>query len=70
VYRKTCLDPMRAAIARNDLRMISFHPEVRVRMVEPNETEKFDPQHSSMWNVNTPEELKRANAFLETSVKE
>lgn len=64
VYRKTCLEPMHAAIARNDLRMIAFHDAVRVRIVKPSEIETFDPHHSSMWNVNTPEELKRANAFL------
>ncbi len=64
VYRKTCLEPMRSAILQNDLRMISFHDAVRVKIVEQTEIEKFDPQHFSLWNVNTPEELERASVFV------
>lgn len=63
VYRKTCLPPMRDAILQNDLRMISFHDAVRVKIVEQCEIEKFDPQLVSLWNVNTPEELARAKNF-------
>lgn len=64
VYRKTCLTPMREKILQNDLRMISFHDAVRVKIVEQTEIEKFDLQHFSFWNVNTPEELERAQAFI------
>ncbi len=60
LYKKTCLPPMRDAILKSDLRMISFHDAVQVRVVEQTEIEKFDPQHLSCWNVNTPEELVRA----------
>lgn len=60
VYRKTCLAPMRDAILKNDLRMIAFHNAVRVKIVEQTEIATFDPQHFSLWNVNTPEELERA----------
>ncbi len=63
VYRKTCLPPLREKILQNDLRMISFHDAVRVRIVEQAEIDKFDPQHVSLWNVNTPEELERAKTF-------
>lgn len=66
-YRKTCLAPMRDAIARNDLRMISFHDRVRVRVVEQAEIEKIDPKLNSFRNVNTPEELERAELFLRES---
>lgn len=67
VYRKTCLEPMRAAIMRNDLRMISFHENVRVRIVRAIEIDVFDPQHTSLWNVNTPQELARAETWLAQS---
>lgn len=60
VYRKSCTEPMRQAIARGDLRMISFHDAVRVRVVEQPEMDPFDLQHLSFWNVNTPEELSKA----------
>lgn len=64
VYRKTCLAPMREAIQQNDLRMISFHNTVHVRIVEQTELEPFDPNFLSFWNVNTPQELQRAEAFV------
>lgn len=64
VYRKTCLTPMRDAIARGDLRMISFHEFLRVRIVQQTEVEVFDPQFLSFWNVNTPDELARAERCL------
>ena len=64
VYRKTCLAPMREAIVRNDLRMISFHDAVRVRIVEQSELQDVDPKFFSFWNVNTPQELQRAQAFV------
>jgi molybdopterin-guanine dinucleotide biosynthesis protein A len=63
LYRKTCLAPMREAIGRNDLRMISFYEGLRVKIVEQGEIERFDPEHLSFWNVNTPEELNRAQEF-------
>lgn len=66
VYSKNCLAPMENAIQRGDLRMISFHADVRVRVVPQREIDKFDPQHISFWNVNTPEELIRAGAYLES----
>ncbi len=64
VYRKTCLTPIRDALERNDFRMISFHDAVRVRVVSLSEIEKFDPQHISLWNINTPEEFARARTFF------
>jgi molybdopterin-guanine dinucleotide biosynthesis protein A len=64
VYRKTCLEPMREAIERSDLRMISFHAAVRVNVVPQAEVERFDLQHLSFRNVNTPEELERATELL------
>jgi len=64
VYAKTCLSAMEQAIRREDLRMISFHDAVRVRIVEASELDSRDPQRLSFWNVNTPGELARAEEFL------
>lgn len=66
VYSKSCLALMADAIQRGDLRMISFHDAVRVRVVQAAEIDEFDPKHISFWNVNTPEELVRAEAYLES----
>lgn len=57
VYSRRCLEPMREAIARDDLRMISFHQSLRVRILKQSEFEEFDPLHLSVFNVNTPQDL-------------
>ena len=64
VYSKRCLPAIEERLHADDLRAISFHDAVRVRVVEPAEVERFDPKHLSFINVNTPEDLKLANAIV------
>ena len=60
VYARTCLAPIRAALDAGRMRMISFFPDVPVRFVDEPEIDRFDPQHLSFFNVNTPEDLEQA----------
>ncbi|MFQ5343261.1 MAG: molybdenum cofactor guanylyltransferase [Anaerolineae bacterium] len=60
IYCKRCLEPIERAIGRGDLRAIAFLPEVRVRFVGRQEIARFDPEHCSFFNANTPEELRYA----------
>jgi len=60
VYARACLGPIRAALEAGRRRVISFFPEVRVRYVDEPEINRFDPQHLSFFNINTPEDLERA----------
>ncbi len=69
VYAKTCLPAMEARIREGDLRLIGFHDDVRVHVVEPAEVDRFDPQHLSFFNANTPEDLEVARAFVAQSIK-
>jgi molybdopterin-guanine dinucleotide biosynthesis protein A len=64
VYSKKCLTPIESALQNGDRRMISFHPAVRVRIVTQIEIEQFDPNHLSLFNANTPEELARAQTII------
>ncbi len=57
VYTKTCLRPIEDSLKRGDRRIIAFFPEVRVRYVEQEEIDAFDPHHLSFFNINTVEEL-------------
>lgn len=57
IYCKQCLGPIEKAIRRGDLRTIAFLPEVNVRFVGRREIDRFDPEHRSFFNANTPEEL-------------
>lgn len=65
LYSKRCLEPMRARLLANDLRIINFFDQVRVRVVEPEEIARFDPQGLSFLNVNTPEDLRAALRLLQ-----
>jgi molybdopterin-guanine dinucleotide biosynthesis protein A len=61
VYRRaTVLEAIRAALARGEQRMISYFPSVRVREVEPSEWQAVDAAGLAFFNVNTPEDLARA----------
>jgi molybdopterin-guanine dinucleotide biosynthesis protein A len=60
IYSKRCLEPMRARLLADDLRIINFFDEVRVRVVEPDEVARFDPQMLSFINVNRPSDLAMA----------
>ncbi len=60
VYSKNCLAPMLARLQADDLRMIGFHDAVRVRVVSVDEVNRYDPQHWSFFNMNTPTDLQVA----------
>ena len=55
-YRRTCLPAITAAIYRNDKRVLSFFPGVRIRYVTAEEVAAIDPAFRSFRNVNKPED--------------
>ncbi len=54
---------MAAAINRGDLRAIAFHEAVRVRVVPEAELGAFGDPARMFFNVNTPDDLVRANGM-------
>jgi molybdopterin-guanine dinucleotide biosynthesis protein A len=60
VYSKTCLAAVDAAIKNGKRRVISFFDDVRVRIVQPSEVKRFDPEYKSFINVNTPDDYQKA----------
>lgn len=57
VYSKGCLIPIENLFKRDSLKIIEFFPSVRVRYVEAEEINKFDPRHLSFFNINTEKDL-------------
>jgi molybdopterin-guanine dinucleotide biosynthesis protein A len=49
---------------RNDLRIVDFFHQVRVRYIEELEIKKFDPHMRSLINVNTEEEMEAMREIL------
>jgi molybdopterin-guanine dinucleotide biosynthesis protein A len=62
--RSGCLAAVQAALTAGQMRMISFLPAVRVRYVPETEWARFDPQHRSFFNINTPADLAQAEQLL------
>jgi molybdopterin-guanine dinucleotide biosynthesis protein A len=62
VYRRDAvLEAIRAALARGEQRMISYFGSVRVREVGESEWRSASPDGRAFFNVNTPEDLTRAD---------
>ena len=64
VYAKACLAPMERLLEQGVLSIREIFGLVRVRYVEAEEIDRFDPSHLSFFNVNTESELARARALL------
>lgn len=61
VYRReTCLPLVKKAVEAGKWRLISWFPAARVIILEPDEVMRIDPDQRAFWNLNTPEEFRRA----------
>jgi len=64
VYSQKCLPFMEDLLQEKNLKIIDFFPKVKKREVTTEEILPFDPQLVSFLNVNTPEDLARAEDLL------
>lgn len=64
VYRRTCAIPIRRALDAGERRVISFFPDVRLRVVEAAEAKAIDPDPWCFFNVNTSDDLAEAERRL------
>lgn len=65
VYSGRCTRVIEKRIAAGSLRIIDFFPDVRVRQVTAEELAEADPEGRSVWNLNTPDDFRKAEALLE-----
>jgi molybdopterin-guanine dinucleotide biosynthesis protein A len=64
VYGKACLPVIEDLVGQGRKRIVDLLGRVRVRYVEQAEIDLLDPQQLSFFNVNTPEDLARAQDLL------
>jgi molybdopterin-guanine dinucleotide biosynthesis protein A len=58
IYRREiCLPAIESAIGSNQWRLISWFPQVKVRIFQSDEIKPYDPSGLAFWNLNTPEEF-------------
>ena len=64
VYRRSAAQ-VRQMLAEDCLRLQSLFERVKTRRVGPDELRDVDPRLESLWNINTPEDLRAAESGLE-----
>ena len=61
VYRReTCLPAVKAAIDAGKWKVISWHQDINLQILVPEEIKRLDPHGTAFENPNTPEDFKMA----------
>jgi molybdopterin-guanine dinucleotide biosynthesis protein A len=60
VYRRSVLPLLAGQLARGELRPVHLFDKVRLRRIDEDEIRRFDPEGSSFFNMNTPEDYAEA----------
>jgi molybdopterin-guanine dinucleotide biosynthesis protein A len=60
VYSKNCLAPIQELLDQNELRISRLFGMVKVRYIDEDDIDSFDPEHLSFFNVNSQIDLDRA----------
>ena len=67
IYRReTCLPAIESAIDADQWKVIAWFPQVKVRVLTPDEVRQYDPSGLAFWNVNTPEEFSKAETIAQS----
>ena len=64
VYSTDCIDIIEQMIQQNDLKVRNLLGQIRVRYIGQDEIDHYDPDHLSWFNINTPDDLKRAGEIM------
>lgn len=60
VYSKNCLASIDSLLKRGILNIARLFSMVKVRYLETEDIDRFDPKHLSFFNINTEADLRRA----------
>ena len=60
VYSKNCSGPIQDLLEQNELRIDKLFSMVKVKYVEEEEINRFDPKHLGFFNINNRDDLERA----------
>jgi molybdenum cofactor guanylyltransferase len=60
IYSKNCIAPIESMFEEGKRVIIDIIKHVKVRYVEADDIDKFDPRHLSFFNINTQDELDMA----------
>jgi len=64
LYRRaTCLPICEQALRNDQRKLIAWFPQVKTRILQPDELRSCNPAGLAFWNLNTPAEFARAEAL-------
>jgi molybdopterin-guanine dinucleotide biosynthesis protein A len=69
VYSKNCLAPIQEILEQDERRIRKLFSMVKVKYVEEDEINSFDPEHLSFFNINSQDDLERARKLAARIVK-
>ena len=64
VYSKSCLELIEGLLPQTNLKIRQFFDMVRVRYVDVEEIDRFDPRHISFFNINTEADFGMARDMI------
>jgi molybdopterin-guanine dinucleotide biosynthesis protein A len=64
VYSKNCLPVISDHLQKDDLKIRKIFEKLKVQIIREEKIQEVDPQHLSFFNINTNEDLKKAQAML------
>lgn len=59
IYARRCLPAIEHSIQSGQRRLLSFASQMNVWYIGGDEIDRFDPQHLSFFNINSPDDVKR-----------
>jgi molybdopterin-guanine dinucleotide biosynthesis protein A len=69
VYSKNCLAPIQKLLEQDERQIRKLFSMVKVRYVEEDEINSFDPEHLSFFNINSQDDLERARKLAAKILK-
>ena len=66
---KSCVAPIENMIEQDKLSVFQLFNSVKVRYVETEEIDRFDPGHLSIFNINTKADLETARELAKRDYK-
>ena len=64
IYSRGCLTPIERLLEQGTLSVSNLFALVKVRYVEADEINRFDPEHLSFFNINSGTDLKKAKELI------
>ncbi len=69
-YSKSCLEPIREKLHANELKISGFFDEVSVSYFTEDQVREIDPDLLSFFNINTQQDLEKANQIALTNLEQ